>query len=327
MPPIYGTLRASAILLLAVTGLAQPSYTIQDSYDANNFFENFNFFQGPDPTHGFVKYVDAVTANTTGLAGYANNGVYLGVDYETVNPSEGRNSVRLTTTKSYTRGLIIADIAHQPAPACGSWPAFWTFGDNWPHSGEIDIIEGVNLQTSTSITLHTAPGCSFSQESFSSGDCGAPGDGTIGCGSASQNSRSFGSGFNEIGGGVYAMQWTSNAIKIFFFPRSGSIPADIVAGNPDPSTWGNPTASFSGGGCDIDSHFMNHHIVFDTTFCGQWAGRVWAADPVCSTKATTCEEYVGINPAAFQESYWLINYVKVFQEAGSVKGIAQRFTA
>ncbi|KAI8954739.1 glycoside hydrolase family 16 protein [Xylaria longipes] len=319
--------RLSGVLSLAVTAQAQTTYTVQDSYDTTNFFDNFEFFQGPDPTAGFVQYVDAATANSTGLAGYANNGIYLGVDYQTANPAAGRNSVRLTTTKSYTHGLIIADIAHQPGPACGSWPAFWTFGPSWPGSGEIDIIEGVNLQTNSSITLHTNPGCSFSSDSFSSGDCGAPGDGTTGCGAATQNTQDFGAGFNEMGGGVYALQWTSDAIKVFFFPRS-SIPSDIDAGNPDPSGWGTPTASFSGGSCNIDANFMNHNIVFDTTFCGQWAGKVWGDDPVCSAKASTCEEYVGNNPADFQESYWLINYVKVFDEASSSKrGIAKRFNA
>ncbi|KAI0863173.1 glycoside hydrolase family 16 protein [Xylaria cubensis] len=321
--------RLSGVLSLAVTAQAQNnSYTLQDSYDATNFFDNFGFFEGPDPTAGFVQYVDAATANSTGLAGYANNGVYLGVDYQTANPTAGRASVRLTSAKSYTHGLIIADIAHQPAATCGSWPAFWTFGPSWPHSGEIDIIEGVNLQTNSSITLHTAAGCSFSQDSFATGDCGAPGDGTQGCGSLTQNTQDFGTGFNEIGGGVYALQWTSDAIKVFFFPRTGTIPADIAAGNPDPSNWGTPTASFSGGSCDIDANFMNHNIVFDTTFCGVWAGQVWGADPVCSAKAPTCQEYVANNPADFQDSYWLINYVKVFGETGSSKrGIAKRFNA
>ncbi|KAJ3557447.1 hypothetical protein NPX13_g9922 [Xylaria arbuscula] len=313
--------------LLSLAAQAQGAYTIQDSYDTTNFFDGFEFFNGPDPTLGYVQYVDAVTANSTGLAGYANNGIYLGVDYETQNPAAGRASVRLTTKNAYTHGLIIADIAHMPAPVCGSWPAFWSFGPSWPSSGEIDIIEGVNQQDSTSITLHTSSGCQFSEDSFSSQDCGTPGDGTTGCGSSTGNTQSYGSGFNDNGGGVYALQWTSDAIKVFFFPR-GSVPSDIDAGNPDPSTWGNPTASFSGGSCDIDAHFANHNIVFDTTFCGQWAGKVFGDDPTCAAKASTCEEYVGNNPADFQDVYWLINYVKVFNEDGNAKrSIARPFSA
>jgi hypothetical protein len=305
------------------------SYVLADSYNTTNFFDSFEFFQGPDPTNGFVEYVDAATANATGLAGYANEGVYLGVDYQTANPANGRQSVRLTTYKSYTRGLIIADIAHQPAQACGAWPAFWSVGPNWPHSGEIDIIEGVNLQESSAITLHTGNGCTFSQNSWSSQDCGSPGDASQGCGAETKDSRTYGTGFNAIGGGVYAVQWTSSAINIFFFPRTGTIPADIEAECPDPSTWGAPLASFSGGSCDIDSYFMNHQIVFDTTFCGQWAGNVWSQDSVCSTKASTCQEYVANNPTDFQDTYWLINYVKVFSEAGAKRkgGFAKQFVA
>ncbi|KAI0972507.1 family 16 glycoside hydrolase [Xylaria arbuscula] len=325
MPFTKNLARLGGVLSLAAQ--AQGAYTIQDSYDASNFFDNFEFFNGPDPTAGFVQYVDATTANSTGLAGYANNGVYLGVDYQTQNPASGRNSVRLTSTKAYTHGLIVADIAHMPAPVCGSWPAFWTFGPSWPSSGEIDIIEGVNLQSNDSITLHTASGCSFSQDSFSSQDCGYPGDGSTGCGASTGDSQNFGSGFNDIGGGVYALQWTSDAIKIFFFPRSG-IPSDIDAGNPDPDNWGTPTASFSGGSCNIDSNFSNHNIVFDTTFCGAWAGKVFGDDPTCAAKASTCEDYVGANPADFQDVYWLINYVKVFGDDSAAKrGVPRRFSA
>lgn len=32
-------------------------------------------------------------------------------------------------------------------------------GPNWPSSGEIDIIEGVNDAAQNQMTLHTSPGC------------------------------------------------------------------------------------------------------------------------------------------------------------------------
>ena len=74
------------------------------------------------------------------------------------------------------------------------------------------------------------------------------------------------------------MEWTSTAIKIWFFPRD-RIPASIIeAGGdigPDPSTFGVPVANFQGS-CDIDAHFYNHSLVFDTTFCGSYAGNLWA---------------------------------------------------
>ncbi|KAI0013493.1 glycoside hydrolase family 16 protein [Xylariaceae sp. FL0662B] len=298
--------------LLSIAVGAQAAYTLQDSYDVTNFFNGFEFFNSPDPTNGFVKYHSAIEADTSSLAGFANNGVYLAVDSTTMNPTGGRGSVRVNSKKTYTRGLIVADIAHQPAAQCGSWPAFWTVGQNWPYNGEIDIIEGVNLATNTSYTLHTGPGCSFSQ-----GDCNSPGTGTQGCGMPSGDTKTLADGFNEIGGGVYAVEWTSQAINIFFFPRTTKVPDDIASGQPDPSTWGSPAATFSGPDCNIDDHFKEHQIVFDTTLCGDWAGKVFESDSTCAAKASTCQEYVANNPEAFVNSYWLINFVKVFSEDAS----------
>jgi hypothetical protein len=143
----------------------------------------------------------------------------------------------------------------------------WTVGPNWPNSGEIDIIEGVHEQSSNDMTLHTSGSCSISGNGgFSGGmatsncDVNAPGQGTNeGCKISSSNSVSYGSGFNANGGGVYATEWTSDAISVWFFPR-GSIPSDVSGSNPDPSGWGIPTAKFSGG-CDIDSSFKDQQIV------------------------------------------------------------------
>ena len=55
-----------------------------------------------------------------------------------------RKSVRITTQFTYTGGLVIMDAAHMPQ-GCGTWPAFWSNGPNWPSGGEIDIVEGAAL--------------------------------------------------------------------------------------------------------------------------------------------------------------------------------------
>lgn len=39
-----------------------------------------------------------------------------------------------------------------------TWPAVWEVGDNWPHKGEIDILEGVNDKGPNAVTLHTNAG-------------------------------------------------------------------------------------------------------------------------------------------------------------------------
>lgn len=194
-------------------------------------------------------------------------------------------------------------------------------GPSWPANGEIDIIEGVNSQSSNSMTLHTGAGCSVSNNGMFSGqiltpdcDVDAPGQSTnAGCQIQTSNTASFGTGFNSEQGGVYATEWTSEAISIWFFPRS-AIPADIGSGTPDPSGWGTATASFSG--CEIDQFFNNNQIVFDTTFCGDWAGNVWSTDPVCSAKASTCQQFVQNNPSAFVNAYWSVNSLQVYQSSG-----------
>ncbi|KAK7952199.1 endo-1 3(4)-beta-glucanase [Apiospora aurea] len=296
---------------------SQGAYSLQDNYDSSSFFKGFDFFSAADPTNGFVKYHTAVDANAKSLAGYANNAIFLGSDSKVKTPAKpGRDSTRVVSKKSYTKGLFVADIAHAPENSCGVWPAFWSVGPNWPNSGEIDIFEGVNSAKANTMTLHTGPGCSFKKQ----GDC----KGNQGCGANATDTKSFGAGFNAIGGGSYAMEWTSQAIKVWFFPRTAAMPQDVASGNPNPSTWPEPMIEFSGPGCDIDSHFKDHQLVFNTAFCGDWAGKqeVWSQDPVCSKLAPTCEEYVSNNPDAFKNAYWLINSVKVFSQGGAANQTA-----
>ncbi|KAJ4507934.1 hypothetical protein HRR88_006617 [Exophiala dermatitidis] len=246
----------------------------------------------------------------------------MGVDNTNTASGRGRNSIRISSKKTYNHGLIILDLAHMPAGACGTWPAFWLLGPNWPYSGEVDIIEGVNGQTNNNMAMHTDSGCSIVNTGAYSGsletancDVNAADQATnAGCSISSGSTSSFGSGFNSQGGGVYATEWTSEAVSIWFFPR-GSIPSDITSGNPDTSGWGLPQGQFAGS-CDIDSKIKNQQLVFDVTFCGDWAGNVWSTDATCSAKASTCQDFVQNNPSAFQDTYWLINSLKVYTENG-----------
>ncbi|KAK7398391.1 hypothetical protein QQX98_012234 [Neonectria punicea] len=318
----------TSVLTLGLTallnGAAHAVYTLDTTYDATNFFTAFDFFNEEDPTHGFVEYVDADTANGEGLAGYHGDAIYMGVDSTTANPANGRKSVRVTSQKAFTHGLFIADIAHMPGSTCGVWPAMWFFGPEWPTSGEIDVIEGVNTQTEGTITLHTDEGCSMSNEGtmestvFEETNCNA-GNANTGCGQSTADNQNYGDGFNEIGGGVYATEWTSDHIAVWFFPR-GLIPENVKGDAPDPATWGQPAARFVGGsGCDIDKHFHDNNLVFDTTFCGDWAGSddVWNNNAECSALASTCNDFVAANPAAFVDAYWLVNSIKIYQQSAS----------
>lgn len=198
---------------------------------------------------------------------------------------------------------------------------FWMFGPNWPYQGEIDILEGVHEQESNALTLHTSTGCSVGQDtSIFSGNvetqnCDVKAEGqadNAGCGIRSKDNKSYGAGFNDNNGGVYATEWTSDAISIWFFPR-GAVPDGVTGDNPDPSTWGTPSAKWVKDSCDIDGIFKDLNIIFDTTFCGDWAGNTWSSSS-CASKAPTCNDYVRDNPEAFTNAFWTVNALKVYQQ-------------
>lgn len=315
----------SSLLPIALLGLARSGaayYTLVDDYSAADFFPGFDFFTEEDPTHGFVRYVDEATARDSGLisvnaSGYGLDPVYMGVDYHNVT-HDGRPSVRITSKKSYNHGLFIGDFQHMPGGVCGTWPAFWMLGPNWPVGGEVDIMEGVHEQTLNSMVAHTNANCSIRNWGFTGSlrtddcDVNAPDQGeNDGCKITATVPRSFGKKFNEVGGGVYATEWTSEYIKIWFFTRLEGIPEDIESLTPDPESWGIPDAAFQGP-CDIDEHFYDMQLIFDTTFCGDWAGSVWE-DSQCADRAPSCEEFVRDNPSEFETAYWTINSVRVYQ--------------
>lgn len=313
----------AALLRTSIAG-----YALTDSYAQGTFFGNFTAFTDKDPTAGYVKFHDYGTAIATSLIGsVVNNGnsSYIGVDSTSKNPA-GRGSIRIASNKTFNKGLFMADISHMPV-GCGTWPAFWLLGGGtWPAGGEIDIIEGVNAASANQMTLHTNAGCSvwnagsLARPNTTNCDSNAPGQKkNAGCAYMSADTTSYGTGFNTAGGGIYATEWTDQAISIWFFPRA-KIPTDITSGSPDPSKWVTPMSHFGGGPghCDITSHFQNMQIIFDTTFCGDWAGDkdVWAQSS-CGSKAATCEAYVQNNPSVFKDAYWLVNSVNVYQSAGA----------
>lgn len=101
---------------------AATSYKLAKTYDSTNFFTEFTFFSEADPTHGYVDYETYDEATSTGLAYITGaNQIYMGVDWTTVAPANGRRSVRVSSNAAYNHGLFIADIVHMPGNICGVW--------------------------------------------------------------------------------------------------------------------------------------------------------------------------------------------------------------
>ncbi|KAG2157675.1 glycoside hydrolase family 16 protein [Suillus bovinus] len=321
------------------TALIDKTYVIQDFYQGNDFFKNVPpvYFQlflsanclppssdwifavGPDPTGGNVIYQSQSDAQSKGLA-YVNdnNSLILAVDStSTVAAGGQRASVRITSQNSYDGGLFIFDASYMPV-GCSTWPSFWTVGPHWPMAGEIDIVEGVNNHDTNQMTLHTGSNQTCTNEMTNStqqftgqikkNNCHSSRHADSGCSIEDTNTSSFGYGFNNADGGVFALLWDNSAgMSIWHFARA-NIPADLIAQTPRPSTWGIPAGLWSLQTCDISTNFYEHQMVIDTTICGDWAGGSIYAQSGCPG---TCSDMVA-NATNYVDAKWVINYVAVY---------------
>jgi hypothetical protein len=209
---------------------------------------------------------------------------------------------------------------------------------NWPTNGEIDIMEAVNVVSSTNnqMTLHTTADCSMNVKRKETGtvletNCLNTTNSNAGCG-VDGSAISFGEGYNSGGGGLMAMELRDAGIRMWQFTRS-AIPSDVTAGTPDPSTWGEATADFPGTDCDIGSHFKNQSIIANIDLCGSWAGSQSIYSETCKllpftfpltnlfstldsmltvTGSGTCEDQVANNATAFTDAYWEFGSFKVY---------------
>ncbi|CAA7265327.1 unnamed protein product [Cyclocybe aegerita] len=292
----------------------------QDDFSGKTFFDNFQFFSAPDPTNGHVNFVNASTAFQKRLAYVTDDGqVVMKADNTTDLPLGAfRDSVRITSNAVYNTGLFILDLNTAPW-GCAVWPAFWTVGPDWPAGGEIDILEGVHDNEHNQIAWHTADGCLLDPNAIITGtisqnnganltNCFAGVNSNSGCDVTEWSRASYGPYFEEQGGGVLAMKWDENDISVWSFYRA-AIPKDITTGSPDPSQWGTPSATLMNTQCDITSFFSNHSIIFDITFCGDWAGNSYAT----SGCPGTCDGWL-MDGAHFVNASWSINSLKVYRK-------------
>eukprot|EP00928_Gymnodinium_smaydae_P071610 TRINITY_DN5514_c1_g5_i1.p1 TRINITY_DN5514_c1_g5~~TRINITY_DN5514_c1_g5_i1.p1 ORF type:complete len:171 (+),score=19.88 TRINITY_DN5514_c1_g5_i1:63-515(+) len=113
-----------------------------------------------------------------------------------------------------------------------------------------------------------------------------------------------GAALNDIGGGIFAMQWNASGFAVHFFPRNGTIPADISGDAPDTKTWGPPWRFYPIGDTCPSTHFNQMHVVLNLDFCGTWAGHAYpGGEDACAHYVSTTQ-----NP----EAYWAINSMSFF---------------
>lgn len=222
-------------------------YKLLEVQEGKNFFSHYDFFDGPDSlgSAGYNMYVSESKATRLNIASVVNEkDTRTGKDedfvYMSSSPTkEGpRDSVRLEGKTRFDRGLFILDVRHMP-DGPGIWPAFWMTDEAaWPRNGEVDILEGVNGQTTAKTALHTSDKCDMYAhvaEYAKTGDwewitgipdtfTGLPDYNTNkaadncwvmaphqwaneGCTAVHDRNDTIGKPVNDYGGGVYALEW------------------------------------------------------------------------------------------------------------------------
>ncbi|CDO73687.1 Glycoside Hydrolase Family 16 protein [Trametes cinnabarina] len=226
-----------------------------------------------------------------------------------------RDTVRITTKDFYDFGsLWVFDATHLPY-GCSVWPAFWSKGPNWPFDGEIDIVEGINLQKSNQMAVHTTQGCTTSNSIVQTGTVGFT-DCSKGSGCTVHETKpnSFGEGFAQAGGGVWATQYDVAGVFMWYWSRA-DVPAELTsnASSIDISKWGTPSAAFPvTPQCNLTEFFTPQQLVLDIALCGDWAG---VQSIYSSTCPGTCN-VTGPGSPAYDNAWFEINYVRAYTTGG-----------
>lgn len=259
-------------------------------------------------------------------------------------------SIRLEGRSRYSNGLFLLSLSHAPT-GCGVWPAWWlTDEEAWPRNGEIDIFETVNRQSRAKTAMHSTKGCEVgaAPRDMFTGEWdtayGIPDKKTgiprkdgkdatncyvydpdqwlnQGCVAVSSDEDTVGPGFNEGGGGMFALEWDPGYGRVRSWAwRADNVPSAVLrsyetgrAGDTD--DWGTPYGYFPiGDGTECPSgHFRNMHVVFNLAFCGTVAGNRFKLDcPQEAEEYGSCEAYVS-DKRNVEEAYWLIDGMRVWQ--------------
>eukprot|EP00392_Amoebophrya_sp_AT5.2_P018358 g18878.t1 len=287
------------------------------SGSAARFLQCFRPFTESDPTSGYVDF----------LEGWNRRDQLV----NTLPPRQGGRG-----RSRGPAGMIAPD---------GTWPAYWTTirggvaGCGWPAGAEIDMMEhiqGWGMERMVS-TLHTLAGCSMPtvQGVTNNGNC----EGNNGCGVTAESVPS-GHKFNRQFGGIHVMEWaeadpargvTDPAIKMWWFDRKvADTFSEEMMGLP--AFWdkiltdNQPYVTFPlGANCQAEQFFHPQTFIIDTTFCGDWAGSVFAP-PGGPYGPQGCISVVGAEDYAKdwdtktypeQSKSFIFNSIRIFSKDGT----------
>lgn len=314
----------SFAVTIMIVSCVLSEYELNYSYIGNTFFDDFNFDYYRQK-NTFSNFQNKSSAISMGLINTTSTTAYIGTDYTNIVGSQGRASIEMSSYHTWTEALWILNASHIPY-GCGVWPAFWLLGTNTEiNHCEIDVIEGINLWTQDQANLHTTGQCDFSTQynninmtgTWRQYNCtlGYSTSNGTGCEVIPNNNYTYGNGFNNNDGGIYAVQLDySLGIKIWFWSMNDKdIPMSIYNKKPNVNDFGIPFVFYPFGEWCNASNFKNMQIMFDLYYCG-WSGQTYFWDESCQrfTNNVTCQDWVANNPSYFKDAYWLINYLDVY---------------
>ncbi|KAJ7484428.1 glycoside hydrolase family 16 protein [Mycena latifolia] len=304
------------------TGTSTDGWKLSQKLEGQTFLDFFKYDTNSGDNGGAAQYVNGISE---GLAYTSGSQVILAVD--TAEDVSARNALRMvskTTFNAKDMNLFIFDIAQMPA-VCGTWPAVWFTGANWPYDGEIDVVEGVSLYNKNIYSVHTGSGCSISDSAVSamtkvqivqSGatNCDANVN-TAGCGFTDDSASSFGPGFNSAGRrrlcapvrhlrdqdvvlpGWQRARWCASSSSLRRAHADLTCNRHFVLctepehpGAPRACPWHRRRASPT-------TYFSDLMMVVDTNLAGTFTEGVWGVDGA-GGQATSCKTQTGVDTAA-----------------------------
>ncbi|TRM56237.1 glycoside hydrolase family 16 protein [Schizophyllum amplum] len=305
-------------------------YTVNKWLQGQSLLDAFNYDVKPADNQGIANYVDGPSSGLVYVDG--SEKVVISVDQTPY--SDLRNAIRMTTKDTFNPSqnlLFIFDIQHIPC-MCGTWPALWFTGSNWPMDGEIDVIEGVHLYKQNTMSVHTGSGCnwpnyiinSLSKLTATKPDvysCDANSD-YESCGGSQDSPSSFGKAFNDAGGGIFALELNDGGIAMHQW-NVADVPQDIWENNPNPSGWGDAVYKMPADECVIGDHFKDLMLVINTNLGGFFSEGVWAIDGA-GGQETSCQKQTNFNSAADyvkqmgsvfgDDARWIINKIVIYEQ-------------
>ncbi|TFY64597.1 hypothetical protein EVJ58_g2524 [Rhodofomes roseus] len=315
---------------------AALGYELIHDYSGNTFFDGWDYYGKWDNlTLGNVTYLtqEAATQQKLTYVNDAGNAIIKVDNFTTVASGERRNSIRLTSQEYYDFGTVwIIDALHMPW-GCSVWPAFWSTAPDWPVGGEIDIVEGINTQPNNQFAIHTTEGCYHDNPPNQAGfnidtNCSQASGCTVGI----NTQNSYQAGFAAAGGGVYATQYDTSGIYMWFWSRP-NVPASLSSSSTsiNISDWGTPTASFPNDqACNTTKFFKPQQLIFDITLCGDWAGVPGIYDSECYNAGPHHDCYldnvVG-NGSNYDDAYFEVSYVRTYATGAALAAAQASKTA